>query len=99
MILPTDGSSTYDDTVDPSVSNEFATLAFRFGHTMIPNFFTTIGEKQRSTSKICPLRHNFFQFEDFVLGTDKSGKVRIGPAIFNFMKLESFKGCDIIFCH
>jgi len=74
MFLPTDGSSTYDDTVDPSVSNEFATLAFRFGHTMIPNFFKTIGETQRSTSKICPLRHNFFQFEDFVLGTDKSGK-------------------------
>ena len=75
LILPTDGSSTtYDETINPSVSNEFSTFAFRFGHTMIPNFFTTMGDTQRSSSTICPLRHNFFQFEDFVVGIDKSGK-------------------------
>ena len=39
LILPTtEGFSTYEDTINPSLSNEFATFAFRFGHTLIPNF-------------------------------------------------------------
>ena len=33
-----ESSSTYEDAINPTLSNEFATFAFRFGHTLIPNF-------------------------------------------------------------
>ena len=32
------------------------------------------GEPQRSSSVICPIKDNFFNFENFVIGNDLSGK-------------------------
>jgi len=70
LILPTtEGFSTYEDTINPSLSNEFATFAFRFGHTLIPNFLRTNGD-----TKKCTMKDNFFNYDKFVVGIDSSGK-------------------------
>ena len=72
--LPESGSTSYDNTVSPNIFNEFATFAFRFGHTLVPNFFNPSKSPIRTESNLCPLKDNFHNFEQFVLGSDFSGK-------------------------
>ena len=74
--LPTSqtGTSKYNAGVDPTVFNEFATFAFRFGHSLVPNLFKTSSKPQELDHRFCILKDNFFKSEEFVFGPDFSGK-------------------------
>ena len=64
-------TSTYNATANPTIRNEFATVAFRFGHSLIPSIFQR--PPVHSVHARWALDDNFFKFEEFVLGSDNSG--------------------------
>ena len=57
-----DEGSTYNENLDSSIMNEFATAAMRFGHSTVSGLFKPIGHRN------WPLKFHYFDFKDFVLG-------------------------------
>ena len=54
--------TSYNSSTDPGIYNEFATVAFRFGHNLIPNSLQVSNlPKQRTEDTHCPIKDNYFK--------------------------------------
>jgi peroxidase len=72
--LSLEETSTYNVAANPTIRNEFATVAFRFGHSLIPSIFQRPSSASvHSVHDRWALDETFFKFEEFVLGSDNSG--------------------------
>merc|ERR1719220_980186 len=57
----------YDDKIDPSITNSFATAAYRFGHSMIQGLIKMLSTSTYNQEKEFHLREHYFNMENYLL--------------------------------
>ena len=77
--LPNPGGpdSRYDQFQNTQIYNEFATVAYRYGHTLIPRVWVFSDKPEVHTPAPnfrCPMRFAYFNPSKFNIGVDDSGK-------------------------
>ena len=59
--------TSYDDQTDPSITNSFATAAFRFGHSMIQGLVKMMSTSSSVQQREFLLRDHFFNLDNYFL--------------------------------
>ena len=59
----------YDDKIDPSITNSFATAAYRFGHSMIQGLIKMLSTATYNQEKEFQLRDHYFNMENYLLNS------------------------------
>jgi len=60
--------SKYKSNTDPSITNSFATAAYRFGHSMIQGLISMMSTTSASLQSQFQLRDNYFNMQNYLVG-------------------------------
>ena len=105
-LKPSVSGTRYDSKVDPAMTNEFATAAFRFGHSMIQSIIKMLSTNDyKQEIGRYQLRHNFFDdtfyesnMENIIMGMIHNPAQSSGPSLIDdvtdhmFANRPAFKG-------
>ena len=61
-----DKTTEYDDELDPSITNSFATAAYRFGHSMIQGLIKMLSTSTYDQENEFQLRDHYFNMENYL---------------------------------